>query len=285
MNGVRDMNELKDIYLLLARLFHVELVALLLSLPRMHAFLSTSQLLSSGAVPTLPRNVCILSLAVTAVPVNMPHAAAFDGSIGLFILYFAKEYALGFTMGHLVGWVFWSVQAAGAFIDNQRGAAIASSIDPMQGHEASPLGLMFSHVFITYVFVTGAMLPIFGLIYQSFALWPVTSFVPAISPEFPVFLLAAMDHAMRFVVIVAGPIIAVMFLSEFALAMVSRFAPQVQVFVLAMPIKSLLAIMMLVFYFGTLVKYAESNIFKMQDYVDYFFHLLPPRAPAGAPAP
>lgn len=275
------MNELKEVYLLFARLFHVELVALLLSLPRMHAFLSTSQLLSSSAVPNLPRNVCILSLSVIAVPINMPHAAAFDGSVGMMALYIAKEYALGFTIGHLVGWVFWSVQAAGVLIDNQRGAAIASSIDPMQGHEASPLGLMFSHIFITYVFVTGAMLPVFGLLYKSYALWPVTSFIPVISPDFPRFMLAALDHAMRFIVIAAGPVIAVMFLAEFALAMVSRFAPQIQVFVLAMPIKSLLAIMMLVFYLGTMVKYAESNLFMMHNYVDFFFRLIP----AGAPAP
>lgn len=273
------MNEIKDLYLYFARLFHVELVALLLSLPRMHAFLSTSQLLSSSAVPTLPRNVCILSLSVISVPINIPHAAAFDGSIGMMALYIAKEYALGFTIGHLVGWIFWSVQAAGALIDNQRGAAIAASIDPMQGHEASPLGIMFSHVFITYVFVTGAMLPIFGLLYKSYILWPVTSFVPAISPAFPSFMLAVLDHAMEFIVIAAGPIIAVMFLAEFALAMVSRFAPQIQVFVLAMPIKSLLAIMMLVFYFSTMIKYAEMNIFTMYNYVDYFFRLVPAAAP------
>ena len=38
-----------------------------------------------------------------------------------------------------------------------------------------------------------------------------------------------------------------MFLAEFALAMVSRFAPQIQVFILAMPIKSILAIFVLIF--------------------------------------
>lgn len=275
------MDEIKEAYLFFARLFHVELVALLLSLPRMHAFLSTSQLLSSSAVPAMARHVSILSLAVIAVPINMPHAAAFDGSIGLLALYVAKEYALGFTIGHLVGWVFWSVQAAGALIDNQRGAAIAASIDPMQGHEASPLGMMFSHVFITFIFVTGAMLPVFGLLYKSYLLWPVTSFIPAMSPDFPRFMLAALDHAMRFIVVAAGPVIAVMFLAEFALAMVSRFAPQIQVFVLAMPIKSLLAIMMLVFYLATMIRYAESNILLMHNYIDYFFRLIP----AGAPGP
>lgn len=273
------MNELRAAYLLFADLFHGELVALLLSLPRLYAFLSTSQLLSSGAVPRLARTACVLSISVISVPINMPYALHFNGSVFVFALLFTKEYTLGFVMGYLVGWIFWSVQAAGALIDNQRGAAIAASIDPMQGHEASPLALMFSHAFITYVFVTGAMLPIFGMVYQSFALWPVTSFIPVISPEFPIFILGVMDHATRFVVILAGPVVAVMFLSEFALAMVSRFAPQIQVFVLAMPIKSIIAIFMLVFYFSALLRYSESNIYKIHQYVEYFYSLIPATVP------
>ena len=277
------MNEFKEVYLLFARVFHVELMALMLSLPRIHAFLSASQLLSPSAIPTLPRHVCILSLSIVIVPINMQQAAAFDGDIAHFMMIFVKEYALGFLMGYLVGWIFWAVQAAGALIDNQRGAAIASSTDPMQGHEASPLGIMFSHIFITYVFVTGAMLPIFGILYQSYALWPVTHFIPEISHKFPTFILAAFDYASRFVVIVAGPIVAVMFLAEFALAMVSRFAPQLQVFVLAMPIKSLLAIMMMVFYFSTMIRYAESNIPIMHDYTARILEFLPSQPPTTAP--
>ncbi|QIK37771.1 hypothetical protein GWK36_06985 [Caldichromatium japonicum] len=43
---------------------------------------------------------------------------------------------------------------------------------------------------------------------------------------------------MALTVLLAAPVIIAMFLSEFALAMISRFAPQMNVFVLAMPVKS-----------------------------------------------
>lgn len=278
------MNEFIEAYQMFARLFRVELTALLLSLPRLYAFLSTAQLLSSSAVPQLSRSACVLSLSIISVPINMEHAAQFDGTIAHFALLFAKEYALGFVLGYFVGWVFWSVQAAGALIDNQRGAAIASSIDPMQGHEASPLGIMFSHVFITYVFMTGAMLPIFGLVYRSFAVWPVTSMLPLISPNFPALILATIDNAMKFVVILAGPVVAVMFLAEFSLAMISRFAPQLQVFVLAMPIKSILAIFVLIFYLAVLIRHSEGNITVVQQYADYLFQLIQPNQAPPPPS-
>jgi type III secretion protein T len=51
-----------------------------------------------------------------------------------------------------------------------------------------------------------------------------------------------------------------MFLAELGLALVSRFAPQLQVFFLAMPIKSALALLVLVLYMSTLFEYAGDTV-------------------------
>jgi type III secretion protein T len=56
-------------------------------------------------------------------------------------------------------------------------------------------------------------------------------------------------------VVMAAPAILAMFLSELGLAMVSRFAPQLQVFFLAMPIKSAIAILVLAIYIPFLFDY------------------------------
>jgi type III secretion protein T len=273
----------------LSRQVDVYLISLILTLPRIYAFLAAAELLSSSVVPGFPRNVAIFALAFLAVPINLAYAETFDRSVFTLAAYFVKEYAIGFLLGYLIGWMFWVMQAVGGLIDNQRGAAIASSIDPLQGEESSPLGLFFSQAFLTYVFTTGAFLPILGLIYQSFAIWPATRGVPIISDVFPVLALGLLDHAMRIAVILAAPIVAVMFMAEFSLAMVSRFAPQIQVFVLAMPIKSILAIMMLIFYFSTLMPYGNRQLTAAQGYVLHLYEILnfgqSIRPPAPAPAP
>jgi type III secretion protein T len=268
------------------------IIALILSLPRIYAYLAAAQLLSSSVVPGLPRNVAIFGLAFVAVPINLEYAAAFDRSVFTLAVYFMKEYAIGFLLGYLIGWMFWVMQAVGGLIDNQRGAAIASSIDPLQGEESSPLGLFFSQAFLTYIFTTGAFLPILGILYQSFAIWPATKGIPLVSDAFPVMALALFDNAMRIAVVLASPIIAVMFMAEFSLAMISRFAPQIQVFVLAMPIKSILAIMMLIFYFSILMPYADRQLNAAQGYVLRLYEILnfgqtirppTPPAPPGTP--
>lgn len=243
------------------------LLALLLSLARPHAFLSASQVLAPSAVPRMARNAAILTIVIPIVPVNIAYAQIIEPSLWIYVVLFAKEYALGFLMGYGVAWLFWAVQTAGDFIDNQRGAAIASSIDPLQGHEASPLGNMFSQAFVTYFFSIGGFLLVIKLLYTSYSAWPVMRGLPLLSPELPVLALQIMDSGMRLMFVLAAPVIAIMFLAEFSLAIVSRFAPQLQVFILAMPIKSGLALMILIFYFATMFQVAYKNSSTFEPYI------------------
>ncbi len=249
------MDVLIDIY----RTFEGYLLALLISLPRIYAFISTAQILEKGAVPPLARNASILILCIPIVPVNYLTIDNIDQTLMRFAFFFAKEYAIGFVFGYMIGWLFWTVTAAGDFIDNQRGAAIASSINPLLGTETSPLGNLFSQAFITYFFAIGGMLTILQILYTSYVMWPVTENLPIITSNFPVLALNILDFGMRIMFIISAPVIAIMFLSEFALALVSRFAPQIQVFILAMPIKSGVAILILIFYSSILFPYAADQ--------------------------
>ena len=56
-----------------------------------------------------------------------------------------------------------------------------------------------------------------------------------------------------------------MFLAEVGLALVSRFVPSLQVFFLAMPIKSALAFLVLVMYTQTLFTYATEHVGGIRD--------------------
>jgi type III secretion protein T len=84
----------------------------------------------------------------------------------------------------------------------------------------------------------------------------VFEWTPQFDVSTPAFLLGLLDRMMRLAVLMGAPVIIAMFLSEIGLALVSRFAPQLQVFFLAMPIKSGLAIFVLAVYAGTLFDFA-----------------------------
>jgi type III secretion protein T len=266
---------------LLYEVFKEQFFAFLMALPRAYAFMVASQLLSATVMPRIARNVAILIISLPMAPALRVDAALFMVDVQTFMLYFAKEVALGFIMGYLIFWMFWAVQSAGTLIDNQRGTAIASSIDPLQGHEASPLGLLFSQAFVTYFFSLGGFLVLLGLLYDSYSVWPVRALLPIGDASFPAMMLEILDRGMMLTVLLSAPIVIIMFLAEFALALVSRFAPQVQVFIIAMPIKSAIAMLIMLFYLPIMMGHAVGEEAMVRSFFDRFYEIL--RLGAEAP--
>jgi type III secretion protein T len=68
------------------------------------------------------------------------------------------------------------------------------------------------------------------------------------SGDSPVFVLSSFDDMMRSTVIIASPVVVVMFLATLGLGFVNRTAPQLNVFFLSMPVKSALGIAFLIIY-------------------------------------
>jgi type III secretion protein T len=237
----------------------IELMALILASARLVAFFQVLPLLSTTVVPGLVRTGVLVPLALIVQPVVRaglpPEGLGWLLALGTLV----KEVLLGTGMGFAFGAIFWGLEGAGFFIDNQRGAAIASSIDPLSGSESAPLGIAVLQIFTAWVFVSGAFLSLLSLVYQTYVIWPVLTFWPKLPPDTPSAILAVGDQVMRLTVLLSGPVFIAMFATEMALALVSRFAPSLNVFVLAMPVKSGVAFFVLVLYLPFLIDYIAQQ--------------------------
>jgi type III secretion protein T len=225
-----------------------------LVVPRFIAAFSLLPFFSAQVLPGMLRNGIALSLCLPLVPlIAQDLDAAPLAGWGVLALV-GKEVILGLLLGYPFAIMFWAAESIGSYIDNQRGSAMASSVDPLTGSDSTPLGTMLLQAFATYFVSSGALLILIGLLYKSYVIWPVTTFVPTFGAAGPAFYLSLLDSLMMLVVAISGPVIAAMFLAEFGLALVSRFAPQMNVFFLAMPVKSGLAVLVLIFYLPLLFK-------------------------------
>jgi type III secretion protein T len=86
------------------------------------------------------------------------------------------------------------------------------------------------------------------------------SFWPSWNAAAAELMLTQLNHFVMMTLLLAAPVLLAMFLAELGLASVSRFAPQLQVFFLAMPIKSALGLFVLVVYAGTLFDYGMAPL-------------------------
>jgi type III secretion protein T len=206
------------------------------------------------------RNGVVLSLGLILFPVV--HETLGGAALGLMsmLAIVAKEVVLGLLIGFLSGLAFWAAACIGYLIDNQRGATLASVFDPLVGEQTSPLGEMLQLTVTALFYASGGFHLFLGFLYESYKVWPVGAYTPHFGPEFPAFLLEQCDRMLRVCVVLAAPVVITVFVSEFGLGLVSRFAPQLNVFALSMPVKSAVAGVVLVLYLPFLLFFVQGEI-------------------------
>jgi type III secretion protein T len=137
---------------------------------------------------------------------------------------------------------------------------MASVLAPGAGEQTSVFGQMFEQIALALFYASGGFLVFLGAIYDSYAVWPLFRFLPAFPATFPALILADADLLMKMIVVFSAPIVLALFVAEFGLGLVNRFAPSLNVFSLAMPVKSALALLLLIFYLPFMFAYMAKDI-------------------------
>jgi type III secretion protein T len=205
------------------------------------------------------RNGICACLMLFLYPMLAEHAPLEPLSIYRIAVIVLKEVFIGALLGFCITIPFWALESAGFFIDNQRGASMASALNPLSGAETSPMGVLFSQAFTAIFMVSGLFLLLLQSLFFSYDIWPVFSYYPRLNPEAAMFFLNQFDLIIGLAMWLSAPVIISMFITEFGIALISRSAPQLNVFILAMPIKSGVAAAILVIYISTILTLAKEH--------------------------
>jgi type III secretion protein T len=155
-----------------------------------------------------------------------------------------SETVIGLCMGVMMALPFWLAHAMGSIIDNQRGATLSNTMDPVNGVETSEISNLFN-LFTTAVFLqAGGMLWLLQCLEVSYRLFPLAGGFALNLPA----MLGLLDQVVGRGLVLAAPIVACLFLLEVALGVLSRFSQQLNAFSLAMTVKSALAFFILLLY-------------------------------------
>jgi len=234
------------------------LSTLAMTQPRILAMCVMLPMFNRQVMPGMLRYGISSAIGLVLVPMLIPEYATLDLSALDVILIILKEVFIGLAMGLLVAIPFWIFEAVGFIVDNQRGASMGAILNPATGNDSSPLGILFNQAFIVFFLVSGGFSLMLTVLYDSFRLWDLWHWTPTLRPESTPLILDQFSRLMRMTLLWAAPAVIAMFLAELGLALASRFTPQLQVFFLAMPIKSALALLVLVLYMSTLFEYAKE---------------------------
>jgi flagellar biosynthetic protein FliR len=155
----------------------------------------------------------------------------------------ASQVLLGLVVGYVAALVFAGIQFAGSLIDLQMGFAVANVLNPATQQNVTIVSefqlaiatLVFLATNSHYVLITG--------IARSFTLAPLpyVNLDPAVAGDVMIFFTQAFLMVFR----IAAPAITALFLTNVALALMARVAPQMNVFVIGLPMQVGVGLVML----------------------------------------
>ncbi len=213
----------------------------LLIFARTLAFFITVPLFSYRTIPTMFK--IGFSFFLSLVIMTSMEAPVLDVD-HIYFLLLLKEVAVGLAIGLIAYIILSAVQIAGGFIDFQMGFAIANVVDPQTGAQSPIIGqffYMFAMLFL--LSVNGHYLLIDG-IFHSYQFITLEGFIQ-INGTFSEFIIETFNNMFIVAFQMALPIVGCLFLVDVALGLIARTVPQVNVFVVGLPLKILVSFLVL----------------------------------------
>lgn len=220
-----------------------------LFMARMLPIIALAPFLGARTLPQAAKIAMGIALFVVFLPsllLSVSSPLEFDLYLVTLLL---KELFVGFLLGFLISMPFSIVQSAGIMIDHQRGGSSLMVNDPTIQNQSSPLGTMFNMVLIWLFYYIDGPFIFFEAILTSYEVIPADKFFAggffSKSSSFWQGQIALLNQVMIISIRLATPALIVILMTDFFLGIANRLAPQVQITFLGMPLKSLLALLII----------------------------------------
>ena len=214
----------------------------ILVLARISPLFILAPIFSSRMIPARARGVCAVALTVGMAPVAMADRKVPTEVFALAELA-VKEALIGLAFAFAVAVVFNAVNIAGSFLDTLVGFSFGSLVDPITGTQSPVLSQIYSLVgVLIFIAIGGDGWMIQGLA-RTYDLVPLLSF-PSISA-----MVGGANAAFTGIFVsalqIAAPVLIAVTITDAAFGIVSRVAPQMNVFAVGLPAKIIVALLIL----------------------------------------
>lgn len=155
-----------------------------------------------------------------------------------YFLLILKEALVGLLIGFIAYLILSAIQIAGGFIDFQMGFAIANVIDPQTGAQSPLMGQYLYTIALFFLLtVNGHHLLMDGVFY-SYQFIPIEhQWIPFGSENMAEYVIKAFNAMFMIAFQMSIPVVGTLFLVDLALGIVARTVPQLNVFVVGLPLK------------------------------------------------
>jgi len=249
-----DMN-LQDLYLFIFIMVRVGSIMVLAP------FFSTS------FIPNLVKISLVFLISFLLMNSKIDFTEVMNTSDLLFFI--IHEVAIGLLIGLISSIIFQASQVAGNLLDFSGGLSMAQTYSPLTGGRASIYGRLFGMIALTvFVIIDGPMIYL-HLLADSYELVPNVNEITTQGAL--IFVAQSVGSCVSIGVQIAIPFVVMFLISDITLGLISRTIPQINVFILGIPMRFLVGIIMVSILATSLVANFEELARFMFETIEEFF--------------
>ncbi len=225
--------------------------AFLLIFVRVTSFFLMMPLFSYRTIPASHKIGLGFSLSIIMFSTIGAPEIAIDNAYFLLIM---KEAMVGLFIGFIAALMMSAIQIAGGLIDFQMGFAIANVIDPQTGAQSPLMGqYLYTIALLFLLTVNGHHLLLDGIFY-SYNFVPIDQvMIPFGNENIAEFIILSFNKMFIIAFQMSLPVVGSLFLVDVALGIVARTVPQLNIFVVGLPVKIGVSFLVLIAVLGVLM--------------------------------
>lgn len=209
------------------------IVAFIFPLTRILAFIATAPLWSSAGVPTRTRLILAIAITVAITPTlpTMPPVQP-SSLAGLWLM--MQQMLVGIGMGFAAKIVFTCFELAGELIGAQMGLGFATSYDPLNSSQTPVISEFINLITLLMFLSLNGHLLYLATLAQSFSAIPVSATPLGAGSWLNLAELGGKIFSAG--LLLSLPIVVALLITNIALAVLTRAAPQLNIFALGFPL-------------------------------------------------
>ena len=175
-------------------------------------------------------------------------------SVPALTLILVKEYLIGFAMGYCANIIFAGVELGVNMFAIQMGLSAGQALNPVSGGSSPVITQAYTYMATMLFVALGAHQWLFAAIYNSFKTMPI-GYTFAFSPELIGQIITMSGQVFHVGLSVALPIFGILFITDILLGFTSKMMPQMNIFMVSMPLKIYLGLLLSLLFMRPMAEY------------------------------
>lgn len=240
---------------------------------RVSAFVLTAPFFSYRSVPVRVKGALSIMLSIILIQITPAVTISYSGVLGFSALVL-KEAAIGAILGFLCNMCFYIVSFAGQLIDIEMGLSMANMFDPATNIQVTVTGNIYNYAVMLMMVATNMHYYVIRAIADTFKYFNVgaTSLKDGLLDVMLDFMVNYFIIAVRIVL----PVFACMLLINVVLGVLTKAAPQMNMFSIGIQVKVLVGIVILLILVQTLPMVSNYIFDEMKNVATNVINVLKP---------